>query len=41
MEARLNANNLLDEEYIASCYDLNYCYFGEERNVTATLSYQF
>ncbi|EPC02197.1 hypothetical protein L861_15930 [Litchfieldella anticariensis FP35 = DSM 16096] len=41
MEARINANNLLDKEYIASCYDLDFCYFGEERNVTATLSYEF
>ena len=38
---RLNVNNLLDKEYIASCYDLNYCYFGAERSVTATVNYQF
>lgn len=41
MDISLNANNLLDEDYIASCYSLDYCYFGEQRNVTATLSYQF
>ncbi|MHB0777069.1 TonB-dependent siderophore receptor [Halomonas sp. WWR20] len=41
VSARLNVSNLLDKEYVASCYDLNYCYFGEERNVTATLSYAF
>ncbi|WP_431483289.1 TonB-dependent siderophore receptor [Pseudomonas solani] len=41
MDLSLNANNLLDEDYIASCYSLDFCYFGEQRNVTATLSYQF
>lgn len=41
MDLALNANNLLDEDYVASCYSLDFCYFGEQRNVTATLSYQF
>ncbi|PPC74293.1 TonB-dependent siderophore receptor [Pokkaliibacter plantistimulans] len=41
LEASLNANNLLNKEYVASCYNLSYCYFGEERNVTATFKYQF
>ncbi|MDC8802818.1 TonB-dependent siderophore receptor [Halomonas pacifica] len=41
MSARLNVGNLLDEEYVASCYDLNFCYFGAERSVTATLNYRF
>ncbi|KAA0011444.1 TonB-dependent siderophore receptor [Billgrantia pellis] len=41
VSARLNATNLLDKEYVASCYDLNYCYFGAERSVSATLSYAF
>jgi iron complex outermembrane recepter protein len=41
VSARLNVNNLLDKEYVASCYDINYCYFGEERNVMATVSYNF
>ncbi|GAB2782244.1 ferrioxamine receptor FoxA [Halomonas shantousis] len=41
VSARLNVTNLLDKEYVASCYDLNYCYFGEERSVRATLSYRF
>ncbi|GKW48987.1 TonB-dependent siderophore receptor [Halomonas sp. NCCP-2165] len=41
MTARLNVGNLLDEEYVASCYDLNFCYFGAERSVTATLDYRF
>lgn len=38
---RLNVNNLTDEDYVASCNSLNYCYFGAERNVRATLDYQF
>jgi len=42
VDARLNVNNLLDKEYVASCYNsTDYCYFGAERNVTATVSYQF
>ncbi|NWN81471.1 MAG: TonB-dependent siderophore receptor [Halomonas sp.] len=41
VSARLNVGNLLDKEYVASCYDLNYCYFGAERSVKATLSYDF
>lgn len=41
VDVRLNANNLTDESYIASCASLNFCYVGEERNVSATVSYQF
>lgn len=41
VDLRLNANNLTNETYIASCASLNYCYMGEERNVSATVSYQF
>jgi len=40
LRARINANNLLDKEYVASCYSLNYCYFGAERSVMASLTYQ-
>ncbi|MFP1682140.1 TonB-dependent siderophore receptor [Alloalcanivorax sp. C16-1] len=40
LSARINANNLLDKEYVASCYSLNYCYFGAERSVMATVSYR-
>ncbi len=40
-DVRVNVNNLADEEYIASCYDLNYCYYGEERNIRAELTYKF
>ncbi|MBM7059459.1 TonB-dependent siderophore receptor [Pseudomonas sp. UL073] len=38
---RLNANNLLNEKYVASCGNLNYCYYGEERSVVATVTQQF
>ncbi len=41
LDVRLNANNLTNERYVASCGSLSYCYLGEERNVTATLSYEF
>ncbi|WP_110667895.1 TonB-dependent siderophore receptor [Salinicola halophilus] len=41
INGRINVGNLLDKEYVASCNSLEYCYFGAERNVTATLSYQF
>jgi iron complex outermembrane receptor protein len=40
LSVRLNANNLLDKEYVASCYSLNYCYFGAERSVMASLTYR-
>lgn len=40
-DVRLNANNLTNEKYVATCASLNYCYMGEERNVSATVSYQF
>ncbi|WP_349294116.1 MULTISPECIES: hypothetical protein [unclassified Pseudomonas] len=41
LDVRLNANNLTNESYVASCASLNFCYLGEERNVAATVSYQF
>ncbi|MCE8020028.1 TonB-dependent siderophore receptor [Halomonas sp. MCCC 1A11036] len=41
MSARLNVTNLTDEEYVASCNSLEFCYFGAERGVLGTLSYTF
>lgn len=41
MTARLNVSNLLDEEYVASCNSLEFCYFGAERGISASLSYVF
>lgn len=38
---RLNLNNLTDEKYVAACNSLNQCYYGEARNVMATLTYDF
>jgi iron complex outermembrane receptor protein len=38
---RLNANNLTDEYYVASCYSANSCYLGEERTVVATVTQRF
>ncbi|PAU75316.1 TonB-dependent siderophore receptor [Halomonas salipaludis] len=41
LSARLNVTNLTDEEYVAACNSLEYCYFGAERGVLASLSYTF
>ncbi|QCP14717.1 TonB-dependent siderophore receptor [Pseudoduganella umbonata] len=38
---RLHAANLFDKTYIASCMSGNYCYWGDARNVSATLNYQW
>ncbi|HCJ29519.1 MAG TPA: TonB-dependent siderophore receptor [Pseudomonas sp.] len=38
---RLNANNLTDQYYVASCYNASSCYLGAERNVVATITHQF
>ncbi|MEN0107927.1 MAG: TonB-dependent siderophore receptor [Pseudomonas sp.] len=38
----LNANNLLDEKYVQSCYYAStMCYYGEERNVVASVRYNW
>jgi len=41
VDVRLNANNLTNESYVATCASLSFCYMGEERNVSATVSYEF
>ncbi|UYG06692.1 TonB-dependent siderophore receptor [Halomonas sp. M4R1S46] len=41
VSARLNVSNLLDEAYVAGCSDLDFCYFGAERSIKATVSYNF
>lgn len=38
---RLNVSNLLDKEYVASCYDLSGCYYGAGRGISATASYKW
>ena len=39
--AQLNASNATDKEYISVCNSGFWCYYGYERNVTATLRYQW
>lgn len=41
MSARLNVTNLTDEEYVASCNSLEFCYFGAERGILGSVSYAF
>tara|TARA_R100000541_G_scaffold340_4_gene2144 strand:+ start:9580 stop:12006 length:2427 start_codon:yes stop_codon:yes gene_type:complete len=41
LSAQLNLNNLTDEKYVAACNSLSQCYYGEARNVMATLTYDF
>ena len=41
VDVRVNANNLTNESYVATCASLSFCYMGEERNVSATVSYEF
>lgn len=36
----VNATNLLDKDYLSTC-DSYYCYYGDERSVVASASYQF
>ncbi|WP_438764735.1 TonB-dependent siderophore receptor [Kushneria sp. TE3] len=38
---KLNATNLFDKKYVTGCFNESYCYFGDERQVTATLDYRF
>lgn len=38
----VSISNLFDNEYVTSCYNsTNYCYYGEERKINATLTYQW
>ncbi len=39
-DVQFNVNNLVDEEYVASC-DYGICYYGESRSVSATVNYQW
>lgn len=41
VSTRLNANNLLDKEFVGACYSEAVCYFGAERSVQATVTYDF
>ncbi len=37
----LNVKNLLDREYVASCYTDYACYWGSDRQVVATATFRF
>lgn len=37
----VNVNNLFDREYVSSCYRDYACYWGAERQVTATATFRF
>ena len=37
---KLNATNLFDKEYISTC-DGSYCYYGDQRSVVASATYQW
>ncbi|WHZ40010.1 ferrichrome porin FhuA [Rahnella bonaserana] len=37
----LNVNNLLDREYVASCFATYGCFYGAERQVVATATFRF
>ncbi len=39
--AQLNANNLFDKDYVGACYSEYRCYYGAERSVKATVTYDF
>ena len=36
---QVSAQNLFDKDYVASCYDENYCYFGNARSITTSFKY--
>ncbi len=38
---QLSAKNLFNKNYVASCLSSTYCYWGDARNVMATISYQW
>lgn len=38
---RLNARNLTDRKYLATCLQRNDCFFGERRTVIGTVGYRF
>ena len=37
----VNVNNLLDREYVASCFETYGCFWGAERQVVATATFRF
>ncbi|SEK53148.1 iron complex outermembrane recepter protein [Kosakonia sacchari] len=41
ISAQLNVNNLTDKRYVAACNSLSYCYFGAERSIVGSVSWEF
>lgn len=39
--ARLTAHNVFNKEYVASCVSETWCYWGQERTVTASVGYKW
>lgn len=39
--ARLNANNVTDEKYVATCLARGDCFLGARRSITGTIGYRF
>ncbi|XYQ53388.1 ferrichrome porin FhuA [Pectobacterium carotovorum] len=37
----VSVNNLFDKEYVAGCYATTACYYGAERQITATATFRF
>ncbi|MCO7256379.1 ferrichrome porin FhuA [Dickeya oryzae] len=37
----VNVNNLFDKKYVAACYATTACYYGAERQITATATFRF
>jgi len=37
----LNATNLANKEYVASCYSYSWCWYGSQRTVQASATYQW
>ncbi|MEW5422941.1 TonB-dependent siderophore receptor [Amorphus sp. 3PC139-8] len=41
LELSLNGKNLLDEVYVSGCQNINTCYYGQRRLLSARLSYRW
>lgn len=41
MQVALNVSNLFDKEYVASCLNESWCWFGYQRSVKASLRYRW
>ncbi|WP_039051638.1 TonB-dependent siderophore receptor [Bordetella avium] len=41
MQVALNVSNLFNKEYVASCYDDSWCWYGYQRSVKASLRYRW